>query len=96
MLGLQVQGITPAAVERYHLKRTTGVVVTGVSSEGDGARAGVEVGDVLLKINSVNIGTVADYSRAVAQLKQGGYAVIRVYRSSDGGVYTLSVGELGR
>lgn len=91
-LGLRVRPIDQAAVGKYQLKRESGVVVTDVDSAGDAARAGVQPGDVLLKINSTNIKTVADYNRAVAGLQKGGYAIIRVDRR--GNIYTLSVEDL--
>ena len=91
-LGLRVRPVDEAAIERYKLERTSGMVVTGVDPAGDGARAGVEVGDVLLKINNQEIKGLADYNQVVAGLKKGAYAVIRVDR--QGTTYTLSVEDL--
>jgi len=92
-LGLTVQPLTDALAQKYGLEATKGVVVTGVAPDGDGARAGVQEGDLLLKINHVTINTMEDYRAATATLKKGGSAVIRVLR--DGHPVTLSVEDLG-
>jgi Do/DeqQ family serine protease len=92
-LGVTVADITPALRERYRLQRDQGVVVTKVDPNGDGARAGLEPGDVMMKINRAEVASVADYEGVVGRLKAGDAVVIRMGRGS--GVFTLTIRSLG-
>lgn len=93
ILQLTAKEITPELVEKYSLNAHSGVVVTAVGPTGEAARIGLREGDALLKINRTEIRTVADYEKAVAELKKGGPAVIRIQRGEH--KLTIPVERLG-
>ncbi len=50
-IGVTVQTITPALAEGWKLPQAWGVVVADVEPDGEGDRAGLRVGDVILSLN---------------------------------------------
>jgi len=69
-----------------------GVRVLSVDPLGDGARAGLRRGDVVLKINREPVGDVEGYRRAVTRLSAGDPVAMRVWRS--GHVSTFQIDRL--
>ena len=69
-LGLSVQPVSPALVQRFNLKDATeGLVVTDVAQAGAGAESGLQPGDVIEEVNRRPVRTVAELQAA---LKVGG------------------------
>jgi Do/DeqQ family serine protease len=65
-LGLTVQPLSPALVQRFNLKGATqGLVVTDVAQSGAGAEAGVQPGDVIEEVNRQPVRTVAELQAAL-------------------------------
>lgn len=93
-LGLTVTDITPQLKERYSIEQTQGVVVTKVDPNGDGARAGLRQGDVMVKINRTEVSSVADYQAAVEKLKSGDAVVIRAWHGDQ--INTFTIQSLGQ
>jgi membrane-associated protease RseP (regulator of RpoE activity) len=82
-LGVQVQPITPALRQQYGLGRDTGVVVTGVTPNSPAARAGLQPGDVILRVEETPVSTVADLQRALLRALAGRSLEIRLLRGSE-------------
>jgi Do/DeqQ family serine protease len=65
-LGVTVQPLSPALVERFNLKgATAGLVVTDVAEAGAGAEAGLQAGDVIEEVNRQPVRTVAELQAAL-------------------------------
>ncbi|MBV8859867.1 MAG: DegQ family serine endoprotease [Acidobacteria bacterium] len=65
-LGLSVQPLSPALVQRFNLKDATqGLVVTDVAESGAGAEAGIQPGDVIEEVNRQPVRTVAELQAAL-------------------------------
>jgi len=71
-----------------------GVRVRDVNPMGDGARAGLQKGDVIVKVNRDEIKTVEGYQRAVSELKRGDAVVIRAWTRRANGVTTFEIDSL--
>jgi membrane-associated protease RseP (regulator of RpoE activity) len=82
-LGVQVQPITPALRQQYGLERETGVVVTGVTPNSAAARAGIQPGDVILRVGETPVSTVEDLQRALLRALAGRSLEIRLLRGSE-------------
>ncbi|MCP4670781.1 MAG: Do family serine endopeptidase [Desulfobacula sp.] len=66
-MGVAIQNITKELGQYYNIKETKGVFVAKVY-EGDPAdKAGIEIGDIILKINNKNIESSRDLSLTVAK-----------------------------
>ncbi|MBM3321665.1 MAG: DegQ family serine endoprotease [Candidatus Eisenbacteria bacterium] len=92
-LGMRVREITPETRRAFGLERTEGVVVTEVLRGGAAAKGGVREGDVLLEIDSREIRTTADYTRAIGDVKEGTVALLLVEREGSTIYVTIRVPE---
>lgn len=90
-LGLTVE--TVPADKASELGIAGGVVVRSVDPRGEAARAGLQPGDVIVKINRQAVTDVASYRKAVGELRQGGPVVIRVWRNDR--MFTAQIERLG-
>jgi Do/DeqQ family serine protease len=76
--GVTVAALTPALAEEQGLDPfTTGVVVVSVNGNGEGARAGLRPGDVVLDTNDEAIATVADLEGRLKGNGQGRVTILR-------------------
>ncbi len=67
--GIQVQEMTPELAEQMQMNENTqGVVITTIDENSIAARAGLSVGDVILKVGGKDVKTLDDFQNA---LKQG-------------------------
>jgi serine protease Do len=79
LLGMKVQNLTPEMAQRARVDPgTKGVVVTAVAQDSPASQAGIDPGDVILEINRQPVTSVDDYKKAVAKLKKGQTALMRV------------------
>lgn len=54
-LGIEPQEITPRLAESFGLKSTNGVIIAGIYRGGPAAKAGLEPGDIILKIDDIEV-----------------------------------------
>lgn len=89
LLGVMIQDITDQLAKDNGLKDIKGVYITGVN-EGSAAKdAGLEKGDVILKINSVEVNSTSELQEAVAQFRPG--EKVSVTYSRSGKTYTKTI-----
>jgi serine protease Do len=81
-LGITVQPITPDLAQKIGAEPGDGLVVVDVDPEGPAARAGVREGDVVVEVNRERVKTPADVTKALARLKDGDMALLRVKRGA--------------
>ena len=70
-LGLIVDRITQASVVPFPFQATSGFLVKSIQRESRAARAGFKTGDILLRINEVNISTFHDLGEGIKQARDG-------------------------
>ncbi len=80
--GLALSELT--AEQRRELKIDRGLLVE--ETTGDAARAGIQVGDVILAVNNGKVATVEEYRKAIAAVPKGKSAAILV-RRGEGSLY---------
>lgn len=86
-IGLAVSNITPALIQKYDLPtKITGVVVTQVDPNGAAAQFGIQVGDVIMKVNRENIRSVADFEKQISSTKPG-ENILFYLRRGDGNLF---------
>ncbi len=81
-LGLELEALTPDLARRLGTKKKNGVVITGVLPGGLGANAGLQVQDIIVRVNQVKVSDVASFNQALKQadLSEG----IRLVVENDG------------
>lgn len=80
-LGVVIQDVTASAANVFGLPKAEGALIAQVESDGPAAKAGVKIGDVILKFNGVPIDRSIDLPQRVAQTKPGSIAHIDVWRN---------------
>jgi serine protease Do len=89
-LGLTVEELPAEAARKANLEG--GVRVKAVDQVSDGARAGVQAGDIIFKINRAQVTDLGSYRKVVGALKAGDPVVLWVWRS--GRPLELEIGSL--
>ena len=79
-LGLTVRELTPEIAKKLSVKRTEGVLVTGVEPGSAAEEAGLRRGDVILEVNRTPVTTLAAYKQALKQVEKGQNALLLVQR----------------
>jgi serine protease Do len=82
--GIRVAELTPEITQRFGIDDTTGVIVIDVTSDGKGATAGIQMGDIIKEINHRLIESVKDYSAAIDKIKDDESVNFFVWRKNAG------------
>jgi serine protease Do len=91
-LGLSVQALTPNLAQQLGLERTEGVVVTEVAPDSAAARAGIDVGSVVLEVDRQAVQGPRDFERKLTQSRKDGGVLLLV---RDGEMQRYVVVDLG-
>jgi serine protease Do len=70
-MGITVQTLTPQIARELGLKKSAGVVVTGVEPGSPAAEANIQVGDVIQSVNRKPVKNVDDFVKIVEKAKDG-------------------------
>ncbi|MBI3380814.1 MAG: Do family serine endopeptidase [Aquabacterium sp.] len=88
-IGVEPRDLTPEMAETFNLPVKDGVLITGVLHNGPAAQGGMRPGDVVVEVARVKVANTAQLLNAVASLKPGEAAQLRVQRGGE--VLSLSV-----
>jgi serine protease Do len=92
-LGVQIQPVTKVVAESLGLEEQRGALVASVVPDGPADRAGVEAGDVIVRMNGKKLDGFKDLPRLVAKARAGSDSTLEVRR--NGKTRKLQV-EIGR
>src|SRR5579875_517422 len=81
LLGLTVQDITPDMRQQLGISAKGGVVITDV--QGPAAQAGLQPGDVILRVGNRPVNNVAEFRRDTASVKRGDTVLLLVSRNGS-------------
>ncbi|MFT5176740.1 MAG: serine protease Do, partial [Gammaproteobacteria bacterium] len=93
-MGVNIQTLSAELAQGFGLDEPKGALVAGVLDDGPAQRAGVEVGDIILRFDDHEIKTMRDLPRAVAATKSGRDVDVAVLRAGKPITITLSVGDM--
>ena len=80
-LGLRVDELTPSLARQLNMEGRSGVVVTQVDPGSFAEDAGFARGDLIAEVNGQAVGSVAQFTQAVGNLKPGQNVVFKVHRN---------------
>lgn len=80
-LGVSLIAITPELREHYGASKEAGVLVGRVEKDGPGAKAGIEVGDVIIRVGGERVDTPGEVSRAVREHRSGDVVKLELVRN---------------
>jgi serine protease Do len=82
-LGVTVQDVNQALADSFGLNKPVGALVSSVSKEGAGAKAGLKPGDVILSYNRKEIADSSQLPLLVANTAPGTAAKLEVLRNGE-------------
>lgn len=88
-IGVRVQNLTPELREYFEVPKDAGILVAKVDPNRPGARAGLQVGDVLLEADGAPLQRTADLVRAVGRVPEGESLELRLARRVE--IMTVTV-----
>ena len=82
-IGISPQEITSDLMEAFNLNEVSGVLVAKVEDGSPAAKAGLEVGDVIVEFNGEKVPNVSKFRIAVATSRAGTNVPVRIIRDDE-------------
>jgi serine protease DegQ len=82
-IGVEPRDLTPEMAETFNLPVKDGVLITGVLHNGPAAQGGLRPGDVVVQVAASTVANTSQLLNAVAALKPGESAQVRVQRAGE-------------
>ena len=82
-LGIEARDLTPALSKRFEIGLTRGIVVLAVMPQGPASLAGVQIGDVIFKIDGHAIADSRDALNRISELEPSRSTVLTIQRGKE-------------
>ncbi|MEO1174764.1 MAG: PDZ domain-containing protein [Myxococcota bacterium] len=92
-LGVELLSVTPELREYFGGTESAGILVARVAEDGPAAKAGIQVGDLLVGIDGKNTISFGDVISRVLEKKKGDEISVEVIRKGKTQSYTVELGE---
>jgi serine protease Do len=93
-VGVRIQEITPDLATSFGLKSTDGALVTMVEKGSPADKAGILIGDVILKVDGKPIQSTNELPRLIAETAPGTTVTLEIWRRGAVKQITATVGEM--
>jgi Do/DeqQ family serine protease len=95
-IGVEPRELTPELADSLALEAKSGVLIAGVLQNGPAAKAGLQPGDVVVKVGDRPVRAASDLFAAVASLEPGKSAPVVVQRGKQQLTLAVEVGNRSR
>lgn len=92
-IGVYLQELTPELAEYFGTKGSKGLLVTKITEDGPADRAGLKVGDVIVKADGKDVKTPERLSRLIQNLEKGDKVKLDIVRDKKEMVIEVEVEE---
>ena len=92
--GLQVQPVTPYLASRLGIEKPGGLVVSRVDPKSPAVAAGMQVGDIIYKVNGEAVNTAEDAQRSIFGVGVGDTVKLSYERKGNPATASLVLGEM--
>ena len=82
--GITVSDLTTEMAARLNIEEKNGVVVTDVSEDGKGEKAGIQPGDIIKEMNHKEVKDKDDYMKGIGEIKEGKPVDLLILRPGRG------------
>jgi len=93
-IGVQIQPVTKEDAEAFGLGAPRGALVNGVEKDGPAAKAGVEVGDIIVRADGRDVKTSQELPRIITAIRPGNKISLTVWRKNAQKELTVTVAEM--
>ncbi|KAF0165014.1 MAG: protease Do [Rhodocyclaceae bacterium] len=93
-LGIGIQEVSKDLAESFGLGKPQGALVASVEKGTAADKAGIEVGDIILKFDGKNVAESGDLPRMVAATRPGTKSVVQLWRKGASREVSVTVGEI--
>ncbi len=93
-LGIGIQEVSKELAESFSLGKPQGALVASVEKGAAADKAGIEVGDIILKFDGKTVGESSDLPRMVGSTKPGSKVTVQVWRKGSTRELSAVVGEI--
>jgi serine protease Do len=93
LLGVTIQDVSPEHARSFGLTKAGGALITTVGQDTPAARAHLEIGDIILKINGKELMDADDLARTIADAAPGSVARLSVWRGGVAKEVTVTLGD---
>ncbi len=92
-LGVVIQEIDENLAESFNLKTSDGILVSEVEPDSPADKAKLEKGDVILRLNSIAVGSVSELRNKVAMLVPDSMATLDIIRNGKSKTVKVHIGK---
>ncbi len=93
-LGVGIQEVSKELAESFNLGKPQGALVASVEKDSAADKAGIEVGDIILKFDGKAVNESIDLPRMVGTTRPGTKSVVQVWRKGATRDFSVTVGEI--
>lgn len=93
-LGVYIQDVTPQIAKQFGLNQNNGVLISDVSADTPGARAGLKRGDIVVELNGEPVKDAGQLRLHISQTPPGSSVKLGIWRDGKSQDVTVKLGEL--
>src|SRR5690242_8958782 len=93
-IGVQIQEVSKEVADSFGLKSAQGALVNSVEKDGPAAKAGVESGDIIIKVDNRDVKTSNDLPRIITSIRPGTKITLTVWRKGAAKDIAVTVAEM--
>ncbi len=93
-IGVQIQEVSKETAEAFGLNRATGALVNSVEKGGPSEKAGIENGDIILKVDGREVRSSNELPRIITAMRPGAKVTLTVWRKGAQKDVGVTVAEL--
>ncbi|MDP1734121.1 MAG: DegQ family serine endoprotease [Sulfuritalea sp.] len=93
-LGIGIQEVSKDLAESFGLGKPQGALVASVEKGAAADKAGIEVGDIILKFDGKAVAESGDLPRLVGSTRPGSKVVVQIWRKGASRDLSVTVGEI--
>jgi len=93
-IGVQITEVTKETAESFGLPRAIGALVNSVEKGGPAEKAGIEAGDIIVKVDGREVRSSSELPRIVTMVKPGAKITLSVWRKGAQRDVAVTVAEM--
>jgi S1-C subfamily serine protease len=92
-IGVSTRTVDEALQQQFALSRSSGILVADLASDGPAATAGIQQGDIILKVGKDEMNESNDLLAAIRDKKPGDKVEVTIDRKGETQVITVTLQE---